>query len=107
MCIDAVGRTELRGWTEVLGCQHHLGKLIKHVDFKSPNDPYLSETQWPNLFAFSMSLPKKIEGLTVNGYLSRTKGEEVLGFFEHNLSTLFLLLLGLVLKGMQEKFSRK
>lgn len=52
-----------------------------------------------------MSLPKKIEGFTVNGRLPRTKGEKVLGFFEHNLPTLFLLLLVLVLKGMQEKFS--
>lgn len=37
--------------------------------------------------------------------LSKTKGEEVLGFVEHNLSIPFILLFGLILKGMQEKFS--
>lgn len=60
-----------------------------HADFKSPSDSDPSEPHW--LFVISTSLPTKIERLTADGSFPRTKGEEVLGVFEHNRPPFFSL----------------
>lgn len=87
-----------------LNSPDHLGELVKHA-LGDPSEPHR-----PKFFALLTSLPKDTEEFTLlwvdsHWALSQLQVGRDSGFSEYDLSPPFLLLLGMVLKGMQDKFS--